>query len=168
MPTHLRLDGLLFGVPLGYYYHFEPAKFAANAQGKGGLFICTLAVLMASIVPLNSPIMHTFGFTLLYLGFGLLLCKVIDAKPRRFLAPVARLGYYSYSIYLWHSWACRLLPRTTLWEYVLAFVAAIVPGIIMSHLIEIPLLALRDRLFHQATEGHQTVRSLPPVGFVAG
>jgi peptidoglycan/LPS O-acetylase OafA/YrhL len=44
------------------------------------------------------------------LGFGLLLCKVIDARPHRVLAPVAKLGYYSYSIYLWHSWACRLLP----------------------------------------------------------
>ncbi len=150
-PTHLRLDGLMFGVLLGYYYHFEPAKIAELAKGKTGIAVTTLAVLLAALVAPMNPLMHTFGFTFLLLGFGFLVCKVVDAAPagwlRIILTPVSKLGYYSYSVYLWHGWACRLLPRHNAEQYVLTFIGAIVPGILMAHAIEIPFLSLRNRLF---------------------
>jgi peptidoglycan/LPS O-acetylase OafA/YrhL len=107
-PTHLRLDSLMFGVLLGYYYQFEAEKITEYAKGLAGVAVTFVAVAMAWMVPRDQPIMHTVGFTLEYFGFGFLLCKVIDAKPNRavklVLSPIARLGYYSYSVYLWHVW----------------------------------------------------------------
>jgi peptidoglycan/LPS O-acetylase OafA/YrhL len=147
MATHLRTDGLIFGVALRYLYDFERAKFRQYARSNAGTFLSVLGVFGAAVIGLPNPVMHTFGYTFLSLGFGLLLCRVVDASPNRLLAPLARLGYYSYSIYLWHAWACRLLPRKTPVEYAIAFLAAIVPGIIAAHLVEQPVLALRDRLY---------------------
>jgi len=151
MPTHLRIDSLFFGVLLGYYYHFEPKKIADNARGNAGLFVMAIAVGLAFMVGMTNPIMHTVEFTLLYLGFGLLLCKVVNANPARWLSPIAWIGYYSYSIYLWHGWALRLLPRDTALEYVVAFVVSLAPGIVMAHLVEMPVLALRNRWFPRST-----------------
>ncbi len=149
--THLRLDGLMFGVLLSYYYHFEPAKITQYAKEKTGIVITGLAVLTAFVAGGANPPMYTFGSTWLLFGFGFLLCRVVDAPPtpwlKVILTPVAKLGYYSYSVYLWHAWVCRLLPRDTVLEYLIAFVGAIVPGILMSHAIEIPFLALRNKLF---------------------
>jgi peptidoglycan/LPS O-acetylase OafA/YrhL len=100
--------------------------------------------------------MMTFGLTLLYLGFGFLLIRTVDASlPRsaRFLTrPLAGMGYYSYSIYLWHvpvrvalvNWFPSLPDFLNLAIYL---VVAVLWGIGASRLIEIPVLAYRDRYF---------------------
>ena len=75
-----------------------------------------------------------------------MLCKAVTASPMRYFAPVAKLGTYSYSIYLWHGWAQFLLPHKTPTECALAFIPAIAPGILRAHLVEIPALRLRERL----------------------
>ncbi len=149
--THLRFDTLFFGVLLGYYYHFVPAEFAKYAKGSAGLVIAGLGVLLAFLVDQSHPITHTLGYSFLMFGLGFLLCKVIDAKPLRMLWPIAKLGVYSYSVYLWHGWSCRLLPRRTATEYCIAFAAAILPGIVMAHLIEMPALRLRDWMSGRTT-----------------
>jgi peptidoglycan/LPS O-acetylase OafA/YrhL len=162
--THLRLDGLMFGVLLRYYYNFEPEKFRKCARDRAGLFIAALAVAMAFVLPWGGPVMRTAGYTLLFFGFGCLMCRVVDAKVRPELKvglwPLAKLGYYSYSIYLWHEWA-RLVPRSIPGGWAIAFIAAIVPGIVMAHLIEIPVLALREKLFPamKRTPGDKRLRS---------
>ncbi len=166
--THLRLDGLMFGVLLSYYYHFEPAKITQYAKGRIGIAIACSAVLTASVVDGVNPPIYTFSLTWLFFGFGFLLCRAVDVPPsprlRVILTPIAKLGYYSYSVYLWHGWACRLLPRDNLLEYTLAFAAAVIPGILMAHLIEIPFLALRNKLFPALQQGTE---SIPLLGDLA-
>jgi peptidoglycan/LPS O-acetylase OafA/YrhL len=121
-PTHLRIDSLLFGVLLSYYRHFQPDKFEKLGRGASSLLLIIFAFVLMILIPLNNPIMHTVGFTVVYFGYGLLLVKVIDAQPRqnifRFgVAPLAKIGYYSYSIYLWHGWVCRLIPHANLFGF---------------------------------------------------
>jgi peptidoglycan/LPS O-acetylase OafA/YrhL len=70
--------------------------------------------------------------------------------------PLAFVGFYSYSIYLWHlpvaTWLpmivrrlpVQLTPGTVQLLYVCASVAV---GVAMATLIELPLLALRERWF---------------------
>jgi peptidoglycan/LPS O-acetylase OafA/YrhL len=76
----------------------------------------------------------------------------VGARPNRYVAalamrPLSRIGYYSYSAYLWHAWVCSLLPHLTLPGVLLCVAAAILVGIGMAKLVEYPALALRDRLF---------------------
>jgi peptidoglycan/LPS O-acetylase OafA/YrhL len=74
---------------------------------------------------------------------------------------IAWIGVFSYSIYLWQAdlgsiptrhWIMPHLPQkpvSVYWALSMSFylVATIATGIIMSKLIEMPVLALRDRFF---------------------
>ena len=153
-PTHLRIDSLFFGVLLRYYYQFKPEVFSRIRHSRVGLAVIALAwgVLLAG-PPLNSPFTHTFGLTLIFVGFGLWLARVIDRRPGLFTKVLAPVGRHSYSIYLWHipvSYAYR-------GEGALAFAVlvalSLVVGFVMARLIEFPTIALRDRL----------VPSTPPI-----
>jgi peptidoglycan/LPS O-acetylase OafA/YrhL len=150
-PTHLRIDALLFGVVIRYYREFQPAKFTELSQGKTGWVIVSLATLLLAILPSANAAMHTIGFSLVYFGCGFLLARCIDFRPHRYVAivivrPLAAIGYYSYSIYLWHGWIARLLLRHTALEFAGCLVASIALGVAMARLVEYPMLALRDRL----------------------
>jgi peptidoglycan/LPS O-acetylase OafA/YrhL len=174
-PTHLRIDSLLFGVCLAYFHHFHREKFT-NVVRKNRMWILlfSLAALAPAVVfPVSSAFMSTIGFTLLYLGFGgvLLLAlyrtdlSLASSLRRLFGAAgslLARIGTYSYSIYLWHlvvaSLGLTLIRRAytmasgteqphPLLEFAAYVVASIATGIIMAKLVEMPVLKLRDRYF---------------------
>ena len=171
-PTHLRLDSLLFGVLLSYFFNFRGPELAAFVNQRRRTILCAaLVCLMPCLVwSVTSSVMQTVGFTLLYLGFGgvLLLClhwpsPSLDDRKSSLLrrpfgvasAAVAWLGVYSYSIYLWHmpvqAWTAIGLARMAGWapasglEWAMYFVDGIAVGILMAKLIEGPGLALRDR-----------------------
>ncbi len=151
-PTHLRIDALLFGVLIRYYRQFQPAKFAEMAQSKAGIAMISFGVLMIAIIPGATPVMHTIGFSVVLFGWGFLLARSVDARPNRYVSalavrPLAKVGYYSYSIYLWHGWVCSLLPHATLVSMLGCIAAAILLGALMGNVIEYPALAVRDRLF---------------------
>lgn len=154
--SHLRIDALLFGVLLCYFRRFRPETFQRLARSKAGLAVMALAAVMLFVFPKEQAIMKTVGLTVLYLGFGFLLIRTVDATPPRRLQPavrvLAKIGFYSYSIYLWHMFVRWALLR---WVHMPAgFVffainvaAAILWGMAASKLIEIPVLAYRDRYF---------------------
>ena len=151
-PTHLRADALLFGVLIRYYRQFEPAKFAEMARSKAALAVIGFAVLMLAVIPGATPVMHTIGFSLVFFGWGFLLARAVDARPNRYLSalvvrPLAGIGYFSYSIYLWHGWIPGLFPHRTLLSFTLYLAASIALGVIMAKLIEVPALHARNRLF---------------------
>jgi peptidoglycan/LPS O-acetylase OafA/YrhL len=156
----------MFGVLLGYAYHYHRDAFVRVARAWPVLLGGTVAVLaMAAAWPLESSpstVPYTLGFTLLYLGFGgAVVCA--GAYPRAGERnPVARalawMGVYSYTIYLCHSVVMRLpgadrLPmfirahgldspwvdRVTFW------VLSIATGYLASHAVERPFLALRSK-----------------------
>jgi peptidoglycan/LPS O-acetylase OafA/YrhL len=112
--------------------------------------------------------MYTYGFTVLYAGFGALMLgmlslrmeswpKSLQAVPRA----LAYIGGFSYSIYLWHIPFLIVLFKTSVLKVpylglTTFVVGSIVLGIVMSKLIEIPAIRLRDRLYPSDFASHST------------
>jgi peptidoglycan/LPS O-acetylase OafA/YrhL len=175
-PTHLRLDAIAWGVLLAYYYHFRRASLLAFLERWRVPLAAASALLI--VPPLLWPLeqsrfLVTLGLTLLDWGFaGILILSL--TQPWRLPASVhhrlgarlgrglAALGFYSYSIYLWHmpvmSWLMPHLrrrgtldlPQATLaWtlDLTVYVIASIAIGYVMARLVEGPALLLRDRLF---------------------
>jgi peptidoglycan/LPS O-acetylase OafA/YrhL len=169
--THCRMDSLFFGVLLGYIYHFRKGfldRLLGTANNRIALTFLSAALLSCCLFfPVNHLFTLTAGFTLLYLGFGavLTLCLYVElALPSALARPFnqigkgfAYVGMYSYSIYLWHLAVKRLaltyMPRafdigvTSPLGCIAYMASSLVIGILMSQLIEYPILRLRDRIF---------------------
>lgn|GEM_PF-138925 len=169
--THLRIDSLFFGVLLSYLYHFKPAML--ERIGKHRIILAIIGTVTVVLAILN-PIAGAFSqliFSFLYLGYGCLLLallytnlegiggKILKSFPARVLALI---GYFSYSIYLWHVNPARYLAEgwfieklkphlsaEALWlvATTVYVVVVILFGALMSKLIEVPSLKLRDKLF---------------------
>jgi peptidoglycan/LPS O-acetylase OafA/YrhL len=170
-PTHLRADSLFFGVLLAYAYHLRPALLAFVPRARLALLACGLALIAPSFIwGLFTPLAYTIGFTLNYLGYGCILIACVDARSgilgRTLASPLARvmalIGFYSYSIYLWHELAreqivdhLHSIDRYGAMMYFLMtaidIVLAIALGFISAKLIEQPFLMLRDRIFPSHT-----------------
>jgi peptidoglycan/LPS O-acetylase OafA/YrhL len=154
-PTHLRIDSLMFGVLLSYYYWFKPKVFRWFAAWPGGWLFVGFAILLLSAFRVEDRDMHTWGLTILYLGAGVLVAKAVSFQGPTLIAlatrPMAVVGVYSYSIYLWHLFFKRYCigplnitsPSLRFWAF---FFGSILFGILMAHLIELPALRLRDTL----------------------
>jgi len=174
LPTHMRIDSLFAGVTLGYYRHFHPDLFSRLAR-KAWWLLGFLLLVPAFVLPLQSPLIETIGFTLLYVGYGCLLVWAVDRRPTRNVVAraLAWTGRYSYSIYLWH------LPLRvsvfkgppTFVSFCLFLAVSIAFGAAMSRLIEVPLLKLRDRVFPPKTTQPPDVavpeQFMPACGVVA-
>lgn len=171
--THNRIDSLFFGVLLGYLYHFRPhvleqlTRSAVNRLAIAGVSVLSLS--SAYFWPRDTKVFSTFGFSLVYLGFGgvLLLSLYVHGLLPTNLTKLAEkignclayVGKYSYSIYLWHgptnAWFPGLIRRILHFptghygRFAVYFAGSFVIGITMSKLIEYPVLGLRDRLFPQ-------------------
>jgi peptidoglycan/LPS O-acetylase OafA/YrhL len=162
IPTHLRIDALFAGVALGYFNHFEDVSFRACAKIPllcfGGLML-----LLPSFLFAGTMLMGTVGLTFTFLGYGVILIWAVnrplsDARLVRFISGI---GYYSYSIYLWHrpiSLFFNRLPENAA-LFVGYFCVCIGVGIGMSRLLEIPSLRIRDRYF-PATASRPRVSTL--------
>lgn len=170
-PTHLRADSLMFGVLLAYLYHLRPASLAFVRRARPAIFGFGL-ILLAPMFhwDLWLPFAYTFGFTLNYLGYGCLLIACVDAETgllgRALSGPVARviafIGFYSYSIYVWHFYvreqfvnhlhSVQTQGATAYFVLTAAdILLATIAGVISAKLIELPFLAIRDRLFPSRT-----------------
>jgi peptidoglycan/LPS O-acetylase OafA/YrhL len=155
--THLRADSLMFGVLLCYYDQFHRERFRAML-GKYRIPIALLSLTLISTtgyIDLETFYMHTIGPTALYVGFGGLLMLLLNSSTAgrsRALGWIGRIGFYSYSIYLWHidvrHTALAHVPMTHYWRLLAAYtVGSIALGIFMARVVEIPVLFLRDRFF---------------------
>jgi Predicted acyltransferases len=157
--SHLRLDSLLFGVLLAYFYNFHPDGLERLVRRwHPVVFLCSIAVLFPNLLLDNTdPFVYTAGFSLIYLGFGGLMLIAIYSRKRG--APgvlqrtIAAIGVFSYSIYLWHvplamlfAWIYDRTHWHPLGLFAVYLMTCIVLGASLSKLIEIPILRLRDRL----------------------
>jgi peptidoglycan/LPS O-acetylase OafA/YrhL len=173
--SHNRMDALFFGVLLGYFYHFRPSMLEGlmrpeiNCVAIGGLSAFLLSFAYFFPLAEGNNLFSTIGFTFIYLGFGgvlLLSLYVHGILPKgiawfaeRIGSAFAFVGVYSYSIYLWHApagaWFPGLMrraihfPTSKAGTFAAYFISSLVIGIVMSRLIEYPILHLRDRLFPQ-------------------
>lgn len=168
--THLRIDSLAWGVLLSYLYHFRLAWLKGFVSNHWKTLVPVSLLLICPCLFLKiqtSMFLKTIGLTGLYLGFGGLLVVSLFVRPvahswparfgARFTSPVALIGVYSYSIYLWHGpmarWGLRWLresfPEAATFPVQLLFYVcgSLTVGIILSKLIEMPILAFRDQFF---------------------
>ena len=190
--SHERMDSLFFGVLLGYLHHFRPASlenFMQSNRHRIAIALTSTALLSTTwFFTRNDRFFATFGYSFVYLGFGgvLLLSLYVQGILPSGLAPAARglgkamafAGMYSYSIYLWHSpcgvWLPGLLRRTVHFptgeygRFAVYFVGTFAVGIMMSRLIEYPVLRLRDRLFPAAPITKVQTDPVPAVATVLG
>jgi peptidoglycan/LPS O-acetylase OafA/YrhL len=169
--THLHLDGLLFGVGLRALSVYYPESFARLLRPKWiFLSIAGLIILFLPNQPFwGLPFHRIIPFK--QAASGLIFLGLLDMKApalpvaRHWVTLAARglafIGTYSYCIYIWHVTVMGMLTReavgrlqidTTIpffWCIGAAILCAgaIVAGIIISILVEIPTLRLRERLF---------------------
>jgi peptidoglycan/LPS O-acetylase OafA/YrhL len=172
--THLRFDGLLIGTLLAYWTHFKPARLLPVQRHPlaamcGGIILAAPALIFS---PEANAWTAGIGLAGMYVGFSLFMIGwlhvgLVHSGWRRLFAsrPAAILGlvgFYSYSIYLWHVDLAqtpikKLLNAaefteaspTVVWPIatILYVVAACVIGALLARCLEMPSLALRDRLF---------------------
>lgn len=148
--THIRLDSLLFGVFLAYGYHYHREKFDAVARYRKTLLVVGIALLTPPFIWAveETRWIYTFGFTGLYLGSGAILTASLGGLPQcKAVDYLAGIGAFSYSIYLWHlavqAW---LFPAVTWEQCFLYFAVSLMAGVVLSKLIEMPLLKVRERM----------------------
>jgi peptidoglycan/LPS O-acetylase OafA/YrhL len=126
------------------------------ASWPGGWILIAAAVAVLSMFPIESRQMHTWGFTLLYVAFGFVVAKAVNSegpRPIRWMSYLlARIGVYSYSIYLWQMfYVWRVLPhfhiKSPMLLYWVTIAGAVLFGVAAAKVIEMPALRFRDRFF---------------------
>lgn len=169
-PTHLRMDSLFVGVAIAYLAHFRRGFIDRCGTMRGRLLLVGLVMIGPMLfLPQDHPFTFTIGYTLLAVGYGLVVLSVVS-KPEGDVPepsnwknwigrPLARIGVLSYSIYLWHMdfglypaafWAKPLwasVPAEWQWSayaWVSTFFA-VISGIIMAKIVEFPCLRFRER-----------------------
>lgn len=114
--THLRIDSLLMGVLIAYYFYFKK-ELLFNFYSKYKKVLLILSFIFVTWTPFieskDSFFVKTIGFSLLYISFGiLLLFFILEKNISEFLRKifgthllniVSKIGYCSYSIYIIHS-----------------------------------------------------------------
>jgi peptidoglycan/LPS O-acetylase OafA/YrhL len=169
-PTHLRVDSLAFGVLLSWFYWFRGNELAGFVRRRQWQLLCggSLLLLPPFILPLEgSRVMSSVGFVGTYLGAGMILLFAVYRPPNMGLwfRGFARMGFYSYSIYLWHAFFLRwLMPSigrlpgcsnySIYWTIALA--GAFVFGTLAAKVVELPALHLREIYFPNTTRSESS------------
>jgi peptidoglycan/LPS O-acetylase OafA/YrhL len=150
--THTRLDSLAFGVLLSVVWHFDPGRVPTIRRLRWILLPVGLLLPAPSFLLSNEhPFVLTLGLTLNYVGYGMVLAAALTLArllPGPVEAALAYVGFYSYSVYLWHLpllAVVRHLPGALPLAVVAFYAGSIVVGVAMARLVEIPALRLRER-----------------------
>ena len=162
-PTHLRIDSLMYGVAASWVWTFHREGIASHFFRQRGRYLATGCLLLLPTVFFRLETtrwMHVWGFSVFAVAG---LCLVLWALGRSQLSPhpvmraLAWIGFYLYSIYLWHIPVARFLGTsvggylTRDWWPFLFLAASIVVGVYLGKLIEWPMVRLRDRWFPRRT-----------------
>jgi peptidoglycan/LPS O-acetylase OafA/YrhL len=164
-PTWVRFDELMLGVVCAWWYHCHRASLR-RCVGRWRWVFWVIGVAGLSVPVwflLQSRFVTIAGYTLAAVGFASLMMLMVEtgrdqAEPRRawWVRCLAFVGIHSYSIYVFHQpvrWVGAALIKqfagreATWWELgALVFPVAVVVGIVLARVIEMPVLALRDRV----------------------
>ena len=156
--SHLRMDALFAGVAIGYVFHFAPERFAAISRWY--LLLPATLLLIPAYAGLVGNRAESAVMTANLLAFS---CLLIWAVPRhfRYCGWLAKIGMYSYSIYLWHLAVARLWEPTKHMSF-LGLCGYLVTSLIVSfeaaRLVESPFLRLRERIVQR-----RQVYAAPPI-----
>jgi peptidoglycan/LPS O-acetylase OafA/YrhL len=166
--SHLRIDSLLFGVLISFWFHFRRealSSFYLKHQSR----LLWLSLALLSFTPFISPedsfFVKTIGFTMLYISFGILLVHfLVDANVNKQLNRlftetavnfISKIGFCSYSIYVIHSlviYCFGFLPITNRFvAFPLVFIISVISGFIMTYRIEKFFLNYRNKYYPSRT-----------------
>jgi len=159
--SHFRIDSLMFGVLIAYWWHLKATSVARQWVERHG----QLLVLAGSVffVPAFIWVWHetywmsVYGVMLFYIGAGLMVLGALCSQtfPGWIWRQMANLGHHSYSVYLWMDLTCQMIivpVRMKMgvswnngWELAASILLTWVIGISAAKLFEIPFLKLRQR-----------------------
>lgn len=168
--THLRLDTLLMGVLISYWYHFklETLKQFFIRYHRVLMYTAIGLLLFTPVVKIeNSVFVQTIGFVFLYVSFAIILLyfllrkdivtrlQAVFSKP--LFALIAKIGYCSYSIYIVHLGVNYIFksivrlyldgPINPLIGFSVTTVLSVALGILMTYTVEAYFLNSRDKRF---------------------
>jgi peptidoglycan/LPS O-acetylase OafA/YrhL len=163
-PSECRMDSLMFGVLLSYWWHFSPQeRFREWSRRWRGtlLFVGILCLIPAFVWEVHEhPWISVVGVIPFWLGAGMLILSILSFSSLEripLLKPIGKLGSYSYSAYLWHGpFATIVVERLQSsrgdalkdWRgFLISFLGTWFFGVLAASLIEIPVLKLRERYF---------------------
>ncbi len=160
--THLWLDGLLVGAGVRAISEFNPEMFAMLRAWRWPLIMGGVALIASLAAPwpaLNDVSLYRI-LPVRALASTFILIGMLHLSMTTWLhAMAARIGRYSYSIYLWHVTVLGIMYRlfspsleagnAMHWTVAVSGTvsAAILFGALMSRLIEWPIIKIRDRVF---------------------
>jgi len=168
--THLRIDTLLIGVLISYWYYFKKEDLRVFFV-KYQQFLLVIALALVSFTPFvkieNSVFVQTLGFVFLYLSFAIILVyfllkqdittRLSNIFSRRIVQLVSKIGYCSYAIYLLHlavNYVFKTITRlyfdfqiNPILSFSITSFVSISLGIIMTYTLESYFLKLRDKRF---------------------
>jgi len=148
--THLRLEGLAFGVLAAYLAATRPHFFALFARLRW--WAIAAAVLALAILPhVPEELLYVLGFSILALVFALVVSVAATDKSWRVAQwrVTKLLALTSYSIYLTHAnviQAVLLLRLPTVATWSLMILASVSVGDVFYRAVEKPAITVRDRL----------------------
>lgn len=170
-PTHLRMDSLMFGVLLSWLWSFRDlGSYIQNRLVRTYLVISGLVLILPAFIfkiEANSWI-SVYGVICFYLGAGMIITGCISSTTlsKNYFTKLAKLGTYSYSIYIWHMPVREsILPQfyklisplfsSISWQVNLLFytLGSIIFGLIMANILEYPMLIVRERWFPDKNAG---------------
>lgn len=168
-PTQFRMDALMFGILISYFFHFHAEQFQSFVMKFKYLLLglACITALPLFIWHISDYRMNTIGLTLNYVSYGIFLSLFLVLSLNRkvvsnaFASPwlfwVVWIGQYSYAIYLFHfsfGFGIANFVRMHvvhgaphLFYSMIYLISNILVGYIASILIEQPILRWRDKHF---------------------
>ncbi len=156
--SHVRFDAMFFGVLIAFVANYKKELMQRILTNKYRPFYFILSLLFIATNFMfgrwDHPWQATLSLSLNPICFGYLMVCLMDYHHPTFLKiirPLAYVGMYSYSIYLFHIHF--LTQSLKLYHYgltlfYLSYIAfALIGGIIVSKSIEYPFLKIREKYF---------------------
>jgi peptidoglycan/LPS O-acetylase OafA/YrhL len=168
--SHLRIDSLLMGVFISYLYYFKN-KWLTLLFNSYKTILIILAIILVAFSPFidfeESFFVRTFGFSFLYISFGIVLVYFllevgINIKLDKFFSKqlvdsISKIGFSSYSIYIIHGFVNFVFSVITVYFIKIEFnpifvffvtsAISIFTGIFMTIHIEKYFLTIRNKRF---------------------
>jgi peptidoglycan/LPS O-acetylase OafA/YrhL len=161
--TQFRIDSLACGVVLAYLRVFDPVRFQKLISKKLLLLVVWLSIVVVlANVEAQGRIVSSIGYTLAYIAGAafLLFCYRTPSivAGNWLVRGVAGIGVYSYAMYVYQFASVRTvsgvagrlhLSETSSELFILggSYIGAFLAGLVITKLVERPLLALREWLF---------------------
>jgi len=166
--SHLRIDSLLFGVLISFWYHFKKESLTNfYVKHKTKLISLSFVLLLFTpfIEPADSIFVKTIGFSMLYISFGIVLIHFlidsnINNQLNRFFSIkgvnfISKIGFCSYSIYIIHSLVINFIGfipcSNTYLLFIIVFLISIILGYFMTYVVEKYFLNYRNKYYPSRT-----------------